>query len=59
MKQLNLYINEKLYHQQVDEKLVINKDIKSHLDLTTDISNIMKKYNLINQKNLVDLLLIN
>ena len=38
MKQLNLYINEKLYHQQVDEKLyhqqvdeklVINKDIKS------------------------------
>ena len=46
MKQLNLYINEKLYHQQVDEKLVINKDIKSHLDLTTDISNFMKKYKL-------------
>ena len=41
MKTLNEYINEKLIicHQQVDEKLVINKDFKSS-DILDEIKNV-------------------
>ena len=33
MKSLNKYLSEKLFHQQVDEKLIVNKNLKQAQDV--------------------------
>ena len=50
MKTLSNYISEKLYHQQVDEKLIINK----HFNKSDDLDDLISKLDNINDKRSID-----